>query len=637
MDTEQQLREPLLGRGVLPILLVLGASFLVLVGHVKLYYPFLSDDTLISLRYSQRMLHGHGLTWNDGEAVEGYSNLLWVLLSAAMGAMGFDLIEGVRLLGFLCFGVIPLLIVWSMKPKTLPQWYGTGLVCLILPVCGPVAVWTIGGLEQPLLALVLAGAVASALNLVGDKPVTRITPYIVTGIWCGLAALTRPDAPLFAGIIGVTVLLWHRDRAVVPGVCWFGFCTGGPVIGQLIFRLAYYGTLVPNTALVKVSFSLNYLSLGLRYLRFGYGSLYPLLPVVIVTLVGAYSNKDVRGRIVLLALLIFFWSFYLLTIGGDVHPASRHFIPILVLLTFFAAEYGKTRTRIDLLVLTPTIVFLFLFQVASANNRWAALPKEQKLTWDGQSVGLFLKEAFGELQPLIAVDAAGATPYFSELPSLDMLGLNDGYLTRHPPADLGNGWIGHEIGDFRYVSQRSPHFIFFCGALGNEMPCFASGRNFVADESFHGRYFLMKFRTSTPEKLDAKAWVRRDFGLVGGENRIGVPGYGFTGADAFVRIGASQKAVLSIGSSASETVGSVRVSSEVLLPAGTWRAVPVGQGVANAAIQLTPRGAQKNEMIASTITVTSETPITIDLTVPWDGATKELYEVILDRLDKRPG
>ena len=45
-------------------------------------WPFFSDDSFISLRYAARLLAGEGLTWTDGERVEGYSNLLWVLLTA---------------------------------------------------------------------------------------------------------------------------------------------------------------------------------------------------------------------------------------------------------------------------------------------------------------------------------------------------------------------------------------------------------------------------------------------------------------------------------------------------------------------------------------------------------------------------
>ena len=37
------------------------------------------DDAYISFRYAQNLLDGHGLVFNPGDPVEGYSNLLWVL------------------------------------------------------------------------------------------------------------------------------------------------------------------------------------------------------------------------------------------------------------------------------------------------------------------------------------------------------------------------------------------------------------------------------------------------------------------------------------------------------------------------------------------------------------------------------
>src|SRR5688572_15029870 len=52
------------------------------------YYPFVSDDALISLRYGRRLASGLGLTWTDGERVEGYTDLLWVLFAATATKLG---------------------------------------------------------------------------------------------------------------------------------------------------------------------------------------------------------------------------------------------------------------------------------------------------------------------------------------------------------------------------------------------------------------------------------------------------------------------------------------------------------------------------------------------------------------------
>src|SRR5207253_1595485 len=43
-------------------------------------YFWLDDDQMISMRYARNLAHGHGLTWNPGEYVEGYTNFLWTVI-----------------------------------------------------------------------------------------------------------------------------------------------------------------------------------------------------------------------------------------------------------------------------------------------------------------------------------------------------------------------------------------------------------------------------------------------------------------------------------------------------------------------------------------------------------------------------
>lgn len=42
-------------------------------------YFNLFDDAMISMHYAWNLSHGHGLVWNPGERVEGYTNLLLTL------------------------------------------------------------------------------------------------------------------------------------------------------------------------------------------------------------------------------------------------------------------------------------------------------------------------------------------------------------------------------------------------------------------------------------------------------------------------------------------------------------------------------------------------------------------------------
>ena len=63
--------------------------WLALLGWFSRVAWFLCDDAFISFRYVRNLLAGHGLVFNPGEYVEGYSNFLWVLeLAAVWGALG---------------------------------------------------------------------------------------------------------------------------------------------------------------------------------------------------------------------------------------------------------------------------------------------------------------------------------------------------------------------------------------------------------------------------------------------------------------------------------------------------------------------------------------------------------------------
>ena len=92
----QRLRNTALSR--FGALLVAALAVGIFASNLSHYYPFFSDDGYISLRYAQRLLDGKGLTWTDGEYVEGYTNLAFILFTAALGSI-FDLVTSARIVG----------------------------------------------------------------------------------------------------------------------------------------------------------------------------------------------------------------------------------------------------------------------------------------------------------------------------------------------------------------------------------------------------------------------------------------------------------------------------------------------------------------------------------------------------------
>lgn len=70
------------------------------------------DDSFISFRYARNLAEGHGLVFNAGERVEGYTNLAWTLMLAAGARAGLDPIALSGILGILFYGLLVSVVAW---------------------------------------------------------------------------------------------------------------------------------------------------------------------------------------------------------------------------------------------------------------------------------------------------------------------------------------------------------------------------------------------------------------------------------------------------------------------------------------------------------------------------------------------
>ena len=68
-----------------------------------LHNRFIQDDAFISFRYARNLVDGHGLVFNPGERVEGYTNFLWTVLMAVSLALDADPVRFSWVVGLLLF------------------------------------------------------------------------------------------------------------------------------------------------------------------------------------------------------------------------------------------------------------------------------------------------------------------------------------------------------------------------------------------------------------------------------------------------------------------------------------------------------------------------------------------------------
>lgn len=511
------------------------AGFLMVLGvllHAAYYYPFIADDALISLRYSERFLQGKGLSWNDDFPVEGYSNFLWVILCALLGYGHENMILAARLAGILSAvlsGMSVLFYGYRVQGNK-GLWIGF-FTSIILILLGPVAVWSIGGLEQPLLMALLFWIFFLLLLEIKNPNSSRL---ILIALLMSFLVLTRPDGILF--IAGINVgLLWIEGigKKNVRKYLILNLMPAFFLISLIVFRKFYYHDWVPNTAHAKLAFSYNRFLQGFEYMK---AATFSSKGLVIASFIGCafgFNSKRIRTTIFFVLPSMLLWYLYVTLIGGDIFPAWRHFIPAIVFWVILFLE-GILQLE-EQLSSKPLLILLFIFTAfIISKDQWSdnqnKRAKDERWEWEGEVVGQFLNEAFGKQQPLLAVDSAGCLPFFSKLPSLDMLGLNDSFLAKNPPPEFGSGFIGHELGSGKYVWDRNPDLIIFCGPRGNDQPCYRSGIEIQKDFPFRQRYKLIEIETKDPKRMSAKIWINRlneKVGLVISPKKLSIPSYLF--------------------------------------------------------------------------------------------------------------
>jgi arabinofuranosyltransferase len=473
-------------------------------------------------------------------------------------------------------------------------------------------VWSLGGLEQPLLAALLAWAAYFGVRWVSTaKGNSRDADAM--GVLLGLAVLSRADAALFTALFyagavladGVRLrTLIARARLLPIPILFF--------LGQEIFRHAYYGAWVPNTAYVKVAFTLHRLRTGLKYDLMGVRSEFVFVALALVGCVALWIAGKKR-QVILLATVSIGWLFYIFIVGGDIFPSYRHFIPAMALMGFLVAGCGLltlgapfrfSRLRVA--------IFLVLTLLVLTSDLFA--PPE---TWEreGKEIGIFLQTAFGAKQPLLISDAAGVVPYFAHMEVIDPLGLNDYHIARHPIADRGQGWVGHELGDGKYVLDHKPDLLLLANFQSE--PLFPADKQLLADPRFAAHYQLIHIDAGPPHPIRAGVYIRRIDGKLGmkasGDQET-VPAYLATTKDAnSVRLieGRAQLLIAPHGSAQ---------FSAIPLGSGSWKSTLDGAGAARLTARSSPTDdacatcvqAGANGLAELTVENTSDQPATLE-------------------------
>ncbi|MEC7947904.1 MAG: hypothetical protein VX265_10075 [Myxococcota bacterium] len=419
--------------------------------HMSGYGACVQDDAFISFRYAANLLDGHGLVYNPGEPVEGYTNFLWTLLIAGAMAMGAGPVMA-SVVGGMASAVA---LAWGghrlADDAVSSPWIGLIVPCFVVLDTGT-ALEGMQGLETVFYAALLTWALVWTGRELRDPSVPPVSALLL-----GLAALTRPEGAVIFGCLGVGRLLLagRLERRLVAGIGLFALFVGG----HLAFRLAYYGQPVPNTFYAKVGAESAQVLRGGTYLL-GFARAHIVLAASGLAGLGLVLVRWRRTAPILriVAVLCLLYLLYVGAVGGDFKATYRFVIPVLVPLAVLAAHavatVGGRRARVGAAAVALAALAVDLPRQLPA-ARAAAGARMQDMD-DRLLIGAWIRANI-PADAVLAIHSAGTIPYAAGLPTIDMWGLSDPTIARREVEDMGAGTAGHEKTDYRYTFAQDPY------------------------------------------------------------------------------------------------------------------------------------------------------------------------------------
>ncbi len=409
-----------------------------------------NDDAFISYRYARNLVEGHGLVYNPGERVEGFTNLLWTLLVAAGMGLGVDAPQAGRVLGR-ASGLLLLVLTTAYAAQGLPRsrtWLA-GLAPWLLLSFTAFPRWSTSGMETPLFAAALvAGLWMQARGRMGWSTAAA-----------AVAVATRPEGALLALVVYAAPLAGARPLQA-RHLLWPG-AFAAVLLGLTAWRLAYYGDVVPNTFHAKVGGLPAFRGVGYLVEFLIGGALYLLPPAAIA----CWREPSLRPGAALFGLV----SIYVVAVGGDAFPHDRFLLPVVPALAVLALRGARIAWEARP-ALGAAVACGLILTAASEIGGWTDVARGEALRdaetryrfvrRNAQRRAAVLARRHSE-PPLVAAAGIGALGWYAELRIVDLFGLVEPTVARSRPADPGPfARPGHQRSNADHVLGLAPEYVF---------------------------------------------------------------------------------------------------------------------------------------------------------------------------------
>jgi arabinofuranosyltransferase len=499
-------------------LLLLQLSVATFVLTASFLSPFMPDDAYISFQYAQNLAHGHGLTFNAGEdAVEGYSNLLWILIVSIAVNLGLDVPSLSPLLGVVA-AVLTIFVFWLLLQRRKLSALQQFVPMLVVSCSAPLALYAVSGMETALYSLLLLVGILCLDYSLSSYRRAWLVGLATTSF---LLALTRPEGAIFFPIAIAALVfkclfspscygsVYQRLKWLLIASALFLFLFGG----YQFWRVLYFSEFVPTPFLSKgvgerhllstlmVNLEFYFLVQNHYFAPFGYYFLVIAALPFFGIVAGFLDNRrfpffESTVFLIASAHVVVYASFV------DWMPAMRYHAPLVFPYLLASAGIFRLISFQGKGVRSPLFIgYVGAIAFALCFSAWGvAMAKRDAVSYElsMQESLVPLSEWLRESVPegtLLAISDVGVAAYSSRLPVFDS---NPKSLTDRHIAQ--NGWSNE------YFFARDPGVAVFVSFSLEEPKLYAQHADLLEDRRFHMRYRLVGI-TRADWFLDRSYWI----------------------------------------------------------------------------------------------------------------------------------
>lgn len=434
-------------------------------------YFSLFDDAMISMRYARNLMEGHGLIWNPGgEAVEGYTNFFWVLVMAAVHVLPISTAKISLFIQIISLFLLIINLVFVRRLALLVS-NGNTMAAIATVVFTafyfPLNNWALQGMEVGILATITTAVVFLILKA-GEQPIPQSALMLMA-----IAILTRTETVALFGLIALYHTLFLRSNRKVDWRVWLTLA--GVLAVHTMFRYLYYDDLLPNTYYLK----LGSVPLSVRLQR-GLSSLLQFLmdgglAAVALPFILFFTAKQNHRIVAFLLLAFVFQCAYSVYVGGDAWEAysgANRYIAVVMPLLFVLAAWSLSSLRGYIrfpgrqgVIQWASAILVVIAILVSLNWRlWTSFllqvpPLEVPNNAYMVKTAMLINRTT-EPGATVAVVWAGAIPYFTGRPAIDLLGKNDRHIAHLAMNDAMPFTPGHNKWDYHYsIASLQPDVV----------------------------------------------------------------------------------------------------------------------------------------------------------------------------------